>query len=195
MKKLATLLLSAALAVCGTATQLGYRYLGKIETSSPAFLSVEKFDGQEEFLLLSEFGALSSGKVSVIPNIRDIVNSKNFAAAQTHVLYSNFKWPNSVATVPQDVFSPAVDAIVVPDGFLPPGKTEGNIYIMTLNQSDVTKMSKVIQISPHKEGYFYHMGVWVDIDGDGRKDYLTARSNAKAGQGELVWFRNPQDGI
>ena len=39
------------------------------------------------------------------------------------------------------------------------------------------------------------MGVWVDIDGDGRKDYLTARSNAKAGQGELVWYQHPVDGL
>lgn len=195
MKKIATLLVAAALAVCGTAADIGYRYLGKIETSSPAFLSVQKFPNQPEFLLLSEFGALISGKVSVIPNIKEIVNTKNFAAAKTDTLYANFKWPNNIETIPQDVFGPGIDAIVVPDGFLPPGKTEGNIYIMTVSQNDVTQDAKIIQISPHKEGYYYHFGYWIDMDGDGLKDYLTARSNSQPGQGELVWFKQPADGI
>lgn len=100
MKQLATLLLSAAFALCGTASQIGYRYLGKIATTSPAFLSVQQFPGEPEFLLLSQFGALVSGKVAVIPNIKEIVNSRNFSAAQTSVLYSNFKWPNDVEGIP-----------------------------------------------------------------------------------------------
>lgn len=39
------------------------------------------------------------------------------------------------------------------------------------------------------------MGYWVDLNGDGRKDFITARSNAKAGQGELVWFEHPEGGL
>jgi hypothetical protein len=39
------------------------------------------------------------------------------------------------------------------------------------------------------------MGEWVDMNGDGRKDFLTARSNAKANQGELVWFEHPSEGL
>jgi hypothetical protein len=42
-------------------------------------LKVEKFPGQPEFLLITEFGALSSGKVSVIPNIGHIVKEKQFS--------------------------------------------------------------------------------------------------------------------
>lgn len=82
---------------------------------------------------------------------------------------------------------------MIPDGFLPPGKTEGNIYMMLMELNDVTKMKKVIQISPSKSGFFYHMGKWIDMDSDGRKDYLTARTNAKAGMGELVWYKHPED--
>ena len=108
------------------------------------------------------------------------------------MLSSAFKWPNSVAVVPSDVF-PGKDAIVVPDGFLPPGKTDGNIYVLKL--ADSQSQQTLYQISPHKSGFFYHMGVWVDIDGDGRKDYLTARSNAQAGKGELVWYKHPVDGL
>ena len=39
------------------------------------------------------------------------------------------------------------------------------------------------------------MGYWVDLNGDGRKDFITARSNAKAGQGELLWLEHPADGL
>lgn len=39
------------------------------------------------------------------------------------------------------------------------------------------------------------MGFWVDLNGDGRKDFLTARSNAKAGQGELLWLEHPEGGF
>ena len=39
------------------------------------------------------------------------------------------------------------------------------------------------------------MGEWVDMNGDGRKDFLTARSNAKANGGELVWFEHPESGL
>lgn len=39
------------------------------------------------------------------------------------------------------------------------------------------------------------MGEWVDMNGDGRLDYITARSDAKAGDGELVWFEHPEGGL
>ena len=39
------------------------------------------------------------------------------------------------------------------------------------------------------------MGEWIDLNGDGRKDFLTARSNAKAGGGQLVWFEHPAAGL
>lgn len=33
------------------------------------------------------------------------------------------------------------------------------------------------------------------MNGDGRLDYLTARSNAKANQGELIWLEHPEEGL
>merc|ERR1712060_341478 len=54
---------------------------------------------------------------------------------------------------------------------------------------------ETVQITAHKNNYFYHMGEWVDLNGDGRKDFITARSNAKAGQGELIWFEHPEGGL
>lgn len=39
------------------------------------------------------------------------------------------------------------------------------------------------------------MGVWVDLNGDGRKDFLTAKTNAQPGKGQLVWLENPEGGL
>ena len=66
---------------------------------------------------------------------------------------------------------------------------------MTMDQYDITKSTSVTKISTEPRGYFYHMGVWIDLNGDGRKDFITARSNAKAGGGQLIWFEHPQEGL
>jgi hypothetical protein len=110
---------------------------------------------------------------------------------QAQVLSDQFKWPNNICVVPQNVFGAGINAIVVPDGFLPPGKGNGNIFVM------VEESGKWVnhQISTLKSGFFYHAGEWIDIDGDGRKDFLTARSNAQNGGGQLVWFEHPVEGL
>jgi len=64
-----------------------------------------------------------------------------------------------------------------------------------MDPSNITTTTAVTKISTEPKGYFYHMGDWVDMNGDGRKDFVTARSNAKAGGGELVWFEHPAEGI
>merc|ERR1712113_142635 len=66
---------------------------------------------------------------------------------------------------------------------------------MSMDDSDITSVKETVKISPDLDGYFYHMGTWIDLNGDGRKDFLTARSNAKAGEGELVWFEHPEEGL
>ena len=83
----------------------------------------------------------------------------------------------------------------MPDGFLVPGKSDGGVYIVTVDDSDITKTTGTFKLSAKKSGFFYHMGEWVDMNGDGRKDFLTARSNAKANGGELVWFEHPAAGL
>jgi hypothetical protein len=47
--------------------------------------------------------------------------------------------------VPHDVFGQ--NAIVVPDGFLVPGKSNGGIYIVTMDSKDVTKTTGTHKIS------------------------------------------------
>lgn len=84
--------------------------------------------------MISEFGAFSSGKVSIIPNIKDAFTGKaQLSELKSKVLSDKFKWPNSIDVVPAEVFGADVNAIVIPDGFLPPGKTDGNIYVLKMS--------------------------------------------------------------
>jgi len=188
---LSALVSSALLLTCGFASDVSYRLLGRINTPSPAFVSVESFPNQPEMLLISSFGAFSSGKVSFIPSIGDVLSKNQFSTAKAQMVSDAYKWPNSIEVVPKDVFGNGIEAIVVPDGFLPPGKGDGNVFIL------VNEAGKWVnhQISKLKSGYFYHTGEWIDIDGDGLKDFVTARTNAKAGSGELIWFKHPAEGL
>ena len=97
--------------------------------------------------------------------------------------------------IPNDVFGER--AILVPDGFLVPGKNNGGIYIVRMDSEDLTTTVETIEITEYSSDneYFYHMGYWVDLNGDGRLDLITARSNAVAGEGELLWLEHPEDGL
>jgi hypothetical protein len=127
----------------------------------------------------------------MIPKIGDVLTSKTFGTVQSTVLFDGYKWPNNIQNVPADVFGNGLQAIVVPDGFLPPGKGDGNIFVLANEGQKWVNH----QISTLKSGFFYHAGEWIDINGDGRKDFLTARTNAKAGSGQLVWFEHPVEGL
>ena len=129
---------------------------------------------------MSSFGAMSSGYVFAVPNIKEALSNAD-ATNLVDVRYEvdNFVWPNCVEIVPYDVFNE--HAIHVPDGFLVPMKTNGGIYIIRVDDNDPTLATGKVQISEKKRGFYYHMGSWVDMNGDGRKDFLTARSNSKAG--------------
>ena len=95
--------------------------------------------------------------------------------------------------IPFDVFGER--AILVPDGFLIPGHKDGGIYIVRMDSTELTKTKETVKITADKKDYFYLMGYWVDLNGDGRKDLITARSNAKAGEGELLWLEHPEAGL
>jgi len=84
---------------------------------------------------------------------------------------------------------------VVPDGFIPPGKGNGGVYLVVMDSIDVTKTLKTVTMTNNSDGYFYHMGFWADLNGDGRKDFLTAKCNATAGEGKLVWYEHPIDSL
>jgi hypothetical protein len=137
---------------------------------------------------------MSDGAVYVVPDIKDAVIAGDASTLSAHKLDTpKFEWPNDVKVIPNDVFYKR--GIVVPDGFLVPGKSNGGVYVITMDDSDITQTVSTTKISTEDKGYFYHMGEWIDMNGDGRKDFLTARSNAKKNGGQLVWFEHPKEGL
>ena len=192
----ANALLGASLAAFASATaDLDFTSANHFKLKHAAFVEVAKFEDEEEFLLVSTFtgSPFGHGHVYMVPNIRDAVKAGDVSDLDPVELDTpTFQWPNDVKAVPQDVFGER--AIVVPDGFLVPGKSDGGVYIVRMDATELTKTTETVTISK-KKGYFHHMGYWVDLNGDGRKDFITARSNAKAGQGELLWLEHPEGGL
>ena len=65
---------------------------------------------------------------------------------------------------------------------------------MYLIYKPFTAEPQCLKLTTDKNGFFYHMGIWRDMNGDGRKDLLTARVNKPiigASTGELLWLEQP----
>ena len=95
-----------------------------------------------------------------------------------------FLWPNRIRTIDYDVFD--MEALVVPDGFFIPGTEDGGIYILDLDTYEVTKIHG-------KPGFYYNEAFFVDLDNDGLKDCIGARTNKPVGStSELIWLKHPE---
>ncbi|CAE7036232.1 RH40 [Symbiodinium natans] len=108
-------------------------------------------------------------------------------------------WPNSITTLNASVFG--FTAVAVGNGFLVPTHTTGGVYILEASTQPTTlkepvKISKDLSGRLPDSGWFYHQAHFVDMDGDGRQDVLTARCEYGVWpwdkkQGELVWLKQP----
>jgi hypothetical protein len=112
-------------------------------------------------------------------------------------------WPNETERVPDGVLP--FQAIVIPGGFLS-GERPGRLTLV-----DVDSPARVEYVVAEADDrppvcsdgrlenwrWYYHGAVFLDVDGDGLKDLITARGSFRAFQfrcpntGELVWFKNP----
>jgi len=132
---------------------------------------------------------------------------------------TSLTWPNEMTNVPLQ--SPTytdsqscsthgrhMDALLVSDGFLVPGRDNGGIYVV-LNPGD--ERERKVQLTgsgSHSSDseWFYHKSTWVDLTGDGRLSILTARARRpkiirsnpssesdefRPGSGQLVWLERP----
>ena len=170
----------------GSGTVASYRPLGSISLSDPSFVSVlNTSDGAPPSLWITVFSAFGSGKVYSVANVSSVY--PDFSKASPVLQSSKFKWPNELSVAPKEIG----DYVVVPDGFLVPGKSTGEIYLLSTSCQD--KCSP-IQLTSQKSSWFYGMVQWRDMNGDGRLDILTARATkpifGKSG-GELLWLEQP----
>ncbi|CAJ1398365.1 unnamed protein product [Effrenium voratum] len=111
-------------------------------------------------------------------------------------------WPNCITVVNSSTFG--FTAIAVGNGFLVPSHTTGGVYVMEASP-EPTKLKAPVKITKDQSeklpdsGWFYHQAHFVDMDGDGLDDVVTARCQysvwpwAKK-RGELVWLKQPAQG-
>jgi len=97
------------------------------------------------------------------------------------------EWPNVLSKAPASLGK----YTVVPDGFLPPGKENGGMFLADTSGT-------VHRIAKYLKGAFYHEVEWHDFNGDGLLDLLTSRVIKRRWwgfkptfKGELLWLENP----
>lgn len=81
--------------------------------------------------------------------------------------------------------------MLVPDGFLMPGQSDGGIFAIQDHQQSNPKAP--VRITAPKDGWFYHRATYVRLPG-GSEGILTARATKPLlgeGYGELVWLILP----
>lgn len=89
------------------------------------------------------------------------------------------------------------NSFIFGDGFLVPGKSTGSLSLVSAtrnnNGSSIPKFS-LSKLTVDKPDWFYHVGKFIDVNGDGQLDIVTARGLSHiygGGAGELIWLEAP----
>jgi hypothetical protein len=114
-------------------------------------------------------------------------------------LRTEFVWPNAVEHVPAEFLAPlfgdgfdVTASVLVADGFLVPGKTDGGVYLVQ-NPGGAKEMPARLSRQDDAR-WFYHRAIPFELQG--HKGVLTARalkplSPFQPAQGQLVWMEAP----
>merc|ERR1712166_24337 len=136
----------AIAAVAAATCDVAFKSMGKWKMKNPAFPSLTSFADSDPFLLVSSFtgSPIGNGSIWITPGVKDAVtnNTVSKLKAQKIKNIGNFEWPNDIKVIPADVFGDKSRTIMVPDGFLVPGKSNGGLYVITMDANDVTKATK-----------------------------------------------------
>ena len=133
-----------------TVGDVDFETIGYIHYRTPAYLDIETVNG-EEVMLISEFNGSPWrwGSVAVATGIEDAVQSGSVDITATKLSPSPYKFenPNNSNIVPSSVFSSGETVFCVPDGFSIPGHRDGGVYLLVMDSSDITVVSKAIRIT------------------------------------------------
>ncbi|XP_078584730.1 uncharacterized protein LOC144866912 [Branchiostoma floridae x Branchiostoma japonicum] len=200
---MATKSVSFVLVLCACAQlslTLTFKQVGVMDVRSPAFLGllpnvtssgVTKYD-----LLISTFSGIpfTQDYVWGVPDVGSRLQKPGSWTPE--VITNQLHWPNEIEPVPVDVFGKG-GVVSVAGGFFLPTKTEGGLFLIDGWPGKAETGSPAdISSNDVKQDWFFHRVEWLDMDGDGRKDALTARAyfNPLGGtsKGELLWFQQPE---
>ncbi|GFR86201.1 hypothetical protein ElyMa_004193800 [Elysia marginata] len=184
------LVLSAFLQGASSQFSAQPKLLGTFPYRSAGFLSLSRntsAPGVKYDLLLSSFSFRESD-VSVVLDVG--ARLKNVSAIRPRSINKSMRWPNDIKVVPEQVLESKVPYVIIPDGFLVPGKERGSLTLQPLF-GGATSI-----ISGTKGDWFYHMVEWVDMNKDGTLDALTCKTQKPllgSFKGNMVWYSNPKD--
>jgi hypothetical protein len=117
--------------------------------------------------------------VYIVPNIEWQLTTQIKPAVVTDKII----WPNGIVAADQLVEY----SIIVPSGFLVPGKSNGNLYYMSRD-------GPLALVPSDRTNWFYHDADFKDMDGDGHIDIVAGRANVPilgAATTQLIWLKNP----
>jgi len=98
-------------------------------------------------------------------------------------------WPNDLTIAPSGMFGLDTQLAVVGAGFLVPTHTTGGVWVLEPS-ANPQFLAEPVKITADIADYFYHLAEYVDINGDGNLDILTARGTSGI-LGTLIWLENP----
>lgn len=171
-------------------------HVGQIDANHPAFLTLmESPDGSSD-LYVSGFSVMGGGTVSAVQDVSDKLAEG--PPLEAKLLTEKIDWPNEISPQPlAEAGTGGRRLLAVPSGFLVPGRSTGAIYVMATNEANPTDQATfgTLKITEDKKGWFYHRAEWIDMNGDGRLDLVTARARVGLGgktAGEMLWLEQPE---
>ncbi|KAJ8041017.1 hypothetical protein HOLleu_15498 [Holothuria leucospilota] len=179
------------------------RELGSVAIANPAFTSVQVNPSTGKYdVTCTTFSSslVEPDQVMVIRDVGGQIETNGASNMKVEVLSSGHKWPNDLDKVPDDVFG-RNDLWWLASGFLVPFKSDGYIALIDADADTQTQPAPTYDITSTGEvtdEWFYHHVKFVDADGDGKKDALSARAYVPLDGGnisaQMVWHKHPEVG-
>lgn len=123
--------------------------------------------------------------------------ANNFTGYGPVSMFNFLYFPKEIRQVPRNVFGH--DAVVHCDGTTTVGKLDGTVHVSDVSDFNFAATYGLInKLIPVPDSWKYHSGVWFEIDGDSRSDFLTCRTDFDSGMlryAQLVWLEHPRDSL
>ena len=157
-----------------------------LDINKPGYLGlVEDPVDHTDHLIISSFQVFGKDKLFSVGAWSKGLSSPDQLKVTT--LNETITWPNEARTAGDGLFK--TPGMLVSGGFLVPGKSTGAITYVPWSEPNSAR-----PLTTAKKGWFYHRTEEWDVNGDGLKDIVTARSTMPmvgTPQGELLWLENP----
>lgn len=162
-----------------------------LKFTHPAFCDLVTAAGEAESLAITTFtgNPFVGGTVGIVANIGDVPMIEDATVTE---LSSKMNWPNNVRAVPAGALA-GFSGFGVGYGFLVPGKSVGGVALLSYDGGDYYQLTKNAG-NPLNGAWFYHTAFWMDMDGDGLDDVVTARATKPilgTQSGQFVWLKQP----